>query len=92
MDPVDLGRVVDTGASLERTDPGESAIAPGHPLGATGTIRLTELPHERERTGGRVRPQVMCEAVVRPMRPSSSGLADHLDRLQGQGQFDQIPG
>ena len=37
------------------------AIALGHPLGATGSILMTKLVHELQRTGGRFGLQTMCE-------------------------------
>jgi acetyl-CoA C-acetyltransferase len=59
--PVPLAWSKDTGASLEKTNPNGGAIALGHPLGATGSILMTKLLHELERTGGRYGLQTMCE-------------------------------
>src|SRR6202035_4085704 len=59
--PVLIAWSADTGASLEKTNPNGGAIAPGHPLGATGAILMTKLLHELERTGGRYGLQTMCE-------------------------------
>jgi acetyl-CoA C-acetyltransferase len=59
--PVPLAWAKETGASLERTNPNGGAIALGHPLGATGSILMTKLVHELERTGGRYGLQTMCE-------------------------------
>jgi acetyl-CoA C-acetyltransferase len=59
--PVPLAWANDTGASLEKTNPNGGAIALGHPLGATGSILMTKLLHELERTGGRYGLQTMCE-------------------------------
>jgi acetyl-CoA C-acetyltransferase len=59
--PVPLAWAKDTGASLEKTNPNGGAIALGHPLGATGSILMTKLLHELERTGGRYGLQTMCE-------------------------------
>ena len=59
--PVLLAWSADTGASLEKTNPNGGAIALGHPLGATGSILMTKLLHELERTGGRYGLQTMCE-------------------------------
>ena len=59
--PVPLAWAKDTGASLEKTNPNGGAIALGHPLGATGSILMTKLVHELERTGGRYGLQTMCE-------------------------------
>jgi acetyl-CoA C-acetyltransferase len=59
--PVLLAWSADTGASLEKTNPNGGAIALGHPLGATGSILMTKLVHELERTGGRYGLQAMCE-------------------------------
>jgi acetyl-CoA C-acetyltransferase len=59
--PVPLAWARDTGASLEKTNPNGGAIALGHPLGATGSILMTKLLHELERTGGRYGLQTMCE-------------------------------
>jgi acetyl-CoA C-acetyltransferase len=59
--PVPLAWARDTGASLDKTNPNGGAIALGHPLGATGSILMTKLLHELERTGGRYGLQTMCE-------------------------------
>jgi acetyl-CoA C-acetyltransferase len=59
--PVPLAWSKDTGASLDKTNPNGGAIALGHPLGATGSILMTKLLHELERTGGRYGLQTMCE-------------------------------
>jgi acetyl-CoA C-acetyltransferase len=59
--PVLLAWSADTGASLEKANPGGGAIALGHPLGATGAILMTKLLHELERSGGRYGLQTMCE-------------------------------
>ena len=59
--PVPLAWAKETGASLEKTNPNGGAIARGHPLGATGSILMTKLLHELERTGGRYGLQTMCE-------------------------------
>ena len=59
--PVLLAWSADTGASLAKTNPNGGAIALGHPLGATGSILMTKLVHELERTGGRYGLQAMCE-------------------------------
>jgi acetyl-CoA C-acetyltransferase len=59
--PVPLAWAKDTGASLEKTNPNGGAIALGHPLGATGSILMTKLLHELERSGGRYGLQTMCE-------------------------------
>ena len=59
--PVLLAWSQDTGASLDRANPNGGAIALGHPLGATGSILMTKLVHELQRTGGRFGLQTMCE-------------------------------
>ena len=59
--PVLLAWSADTGASLDKTNPNGGAIALGHPLGGTGSILMTKLLHELERTGGRYGLQAMCE-------------------------------
>jgi acetyl-CoA C-acetyltransferase len=59
--PVPLAWAKETGASLEKTNPNGGAIALGHPLGATGSVLMTKLLHELERTGGRYGLQTMCE-------------------------------
>ncbi len=59
--PVLIAWSAETGASLEKTNPNGGAIALGHPLGATGSILMTKLLHELERTGGRYGLQTMCE-------------------------------
>jgi acetyl-CoA acetyltransferase family protein len=43
-----------------KVNPNGGAQAHGHPLGATGTILMTKLLHELERTGGRYGLQTMC--------------------------------
>jgi acetyl-CoA acetyltransferase family protein len=48
------------GAEMQRVNPNGGAIALGHPLGATGTILMTKLVHELERTGSRYGLQTMC--------------------------------
>jgi acetyl-CoA C-acetyltransferase len=50
----------ETGASWEDTNVNGGAIAHGHPLGATGTMLLTKLAHELERTGGQYALSAMC--------------------------------
>jgi acetyl-CoA acyltransferase len=45
---------------MERVNPNGGAIALGHPLGATGTVLMTKLVHELERSGGRYGLQTMC--------------------------------
>jgi acetyl-CoA C-acetyltransferase len=59
--PVPLAWAKEVGASLDKTNPNGGAIALGHPLGATGSILMTKLVHELERTGGRYGMQTMCE-------------------------------
>ena len=59
--PVLIAWSADTGASLAKTNPNGGAIALGHPLGGTGSILMTKLLHELERTGGRYGLQAMCE-------------------------------
>ena len=59
--PVVLAWSEELGAPLERTNPNGGAIALGHPLGATGSILMTKLVYELERTGGRFGLQAMCE-------------------------------
>ena len=59
--PVLIAWSADTGASLAKTNPNGGAIALGHPLGGTGSILMTKLVHELERTGGRYGLQAMCE-------------------------------
>ena len=59
--PVVLAWSEELGAPLERTNPNGGAIALGHPLGATGSILMTKLVYELQRTGGRFGLQTMCE-------------------------------
>jgi acetyl-CoA C-acetyltransferase len=59
--PVVLAWSDELEAPLERTNPNGGAIALGHPLGATGSILMTKLVHELERSGGRFGLQTMCE-------------------------------
>jgi acetyl-CoA C-acetyltransferase len=48
------------GADPERVNVNGGAIALGHPLGATGTILLTKVINELERSGGRYGLVTMC--------------------------------
>jgi acetyl-CoA C-acetyltransferase len=50
----------ETGASWEDTNVNGGAIAHGHPLGATGSMLLTKLAHELERTGQDYALSAMC--------------------------------
>jgi acetyl-CoA C-acetyltransferase len=50
----------ETGASWEDTNVNGGAIAHGHPLGATGSMLITKLAHELERTGQRYGLSTMC--------------------------------
>src|SRR2546429_7198353 len=59
--PVLLAWSQDTGASLDRANPNGGALAPGHPLRATGSILMTNLLHELWRIGGPVGLQTLCE-------------------------------
>ncbi|MDA0635029.1 acetyl-CoA C-acetyltransferase [Nonomuraea sp. MCN248] len=59
--PVPLAWIKELGADPARVNPNGGAIALGHPLGATGTILMTKLLNELERTGGRYGLQTMCE-------------------------------
>jgi len=59
--PVVLAWLKEIGADPAKTNPNGGAIALGHPLGATGSILMTKLLHELERTGGRFGLQTMCE-------------------------------
>ncbi|MBB4934059.1 acetyl-CoA C-acetyltransferase [Lipingzhangella halophila] len=59
--PVPLAWIEELGADPATTNPNGGAIALGHPLGATGSVLLTKLVHELERSGGRYGLQTMCE-------------------------------
>ncbi|MFG1941653.1 acetyl-CoA C-acetyltransferase [Nonomuraea sp. NPDC048826] len=59
--PVPLAWIKELGADPARVNSNGGAIALGHPLGATGTILMTKLLNELERTGGRYGLQTMCE-------------------------------
>jgi acetyl-CoA acetyltransferase family protein len=48
------------GAPLDLLNVQGGAIEHGHPLGATGAVPMTKLPHILERTGGRYGLQAMC--------------------------------
>lgn len=50
----------ETGASWEETNVNGGAIAHGHPLGATGSMLLTKLAHELQRTGQDYALSTMC--------------------------------
>ena len=84
--PVPLAWAKETGASLEKTNPNGGAIALGHPLGATGSLLMTKLLHELERTGGTVRPA----DHVRGRRPGKRH--DHRARLRHRRQALAGPG
>ncbi len=43
-----------------KTNPNGGAIALGHPVGATGSVIITKLLHELQRTGGRYGMATMC--------------------------------
>jgi len=45
---------------IAKVNPNGGAIALGHPLGATGTILMTRMLHELERSGKRFGLQTMC--------------------------------
>ena len=45
---------------MDKVNPNGGAIALGHPLGATGSILMTKMVHELERTGKRYGLQTMC--------------------------------
>ncbi|WP_449062931.1 acetyl-CoA C-acetyltransferase [Planomonospora algeriensis] len=59
--PVPLAWLKEIGADPAKVNPNGGAIALGHPLGGTGSILMTKLLHELERTGGRYGLQTMCE-------------------------------
>ncbi|MBB5999196.1 acetyl-CoA C-acetyltransferase [Streptomonospora salina] len=59
--PVPLAWQQELGADPATTNPNGGAIALGHPLGATGSVLMTKLVHELERSGGRYGLQTMCE-------------------------------
>ncbi|MGD9796286.1 MAG: acetyl-CoA C-acyltransferase, partial [Acidimicrobiia bacterium] len=50
----------ETGADLDKTNVNGGAIAVGHPLGASGTLLITRVLHELERSGGRYALISMC--------------------------------
>jgi acetyl-CoA C-acetyltransferase len=50
----------ETGVDLDKVNVNGGAIALGHPLGATGTILITKLLNELERTDGRYGLVTMC--------------------------------
>jgi acetyl-CoA C-acetyltransferase len=60
FDSVVLAWAKETGADLDRTNVNGGAIAVGHPLGASGTLLVTRVLHELERTGGRYALISMC--------------------------------
>ncbi|TAL65619.1 MAG: acetyl-CoA C-acyltransferase [Legionella sp.] len=55
-----LAVIAEMGLSREKVNPLGGAIALGHPLGATGTIRTATLLHGLRRTGGRYGMVTMC--------------------------------
>ncbi len=59
--PVPLAWIEELGADPATTNPNGGAIALGHPLGATGSVLMTKLVHELQRSGGRYGLQTMCE-------------------------------
>ena len=48
------------GADMDKVNVNGGAIALGHPLGATGTLLITKLVYELERSGGRYGMVTMC--------------------------------
>ena len=48
------------GFDPDKTNPNGSGISLGHPIGATGTILVTKLVYELQRTGGRYGLATMC--------------------------------
>ncbi|QRN80901.1 MAG: acetyl-CoA C-acetyltransferase [Nocardiopsis sp. BM-2018] len=59
--PVPMSWIDELGADPAKVNPNGGAIALGHPLGATGSVLMTTLVNELERTGGRYGLQTMCE-------------------------------
>ncbi|MDR2188581.1 MAG: acetyl-CoA C-acyltransferase [Azonexus sp.] len=55
-----LAVIQELGLNPERINPLGGAIALGHPLGATGAIRIATLAHGLQRTGGRYGMVSMC--------------------------------
>jgi acetyl-CoA acyltransferase len=48
------------GINPDKVNPLGGAIALGHPLGATGAIRIATVAHGLQRTGGRYGMVTMC--------------------------------
>jgi acetyl-CoA acyltransferase len=61
MSPVTDAWAADTGADLAKTNVNGSAIAIGHPLGASGARIMTTLVNALHQRGGRYGLQTMCE-------------------------------
>ncbi|MFJ7308893.1 thiolase family protein [Peribacillus frigoritolerans] len=61
--PVPMAWLVDTKANPRKLNVNGSAIALGHPLGASGARVMITLMHELERTGGRYGLQAICEGA-----------------------------
>ncbi|WP_017585591.1 acetyl-CoA C-acetyltransferase [Nocardiopsis ganjiahuensis] len=59
--PVPMSWIDELGADPAKVNPNGGAIALGHPLGATGSVLMTKLVNELQRTGGRYGLQTMCE-------------------------------
>ena len=64
----------ETGASWEDTNVNGGAIAHGHPLGATGSMLMTKLAHELQRTGKDYALSTMCIGF-------GQGIATILERM-----------
>jgi acetyl-CoA acyltransferase len=59
--PVPLAWLAETGADPQRVNPLGGAIALGHPLGASGAVRMTRMVHHMRDNGIRYGLQTMCE-------------------------------
>ena len=55
-----LAVIQELGLNPEKINPLGGAIALGHPLGATGAIRIATVVHGLKRTGGRYGMVTMC--------------------------------
>lgn len=57
-----LACIGELGLDINKVNPNGGAIAMGHPIGATGSILLTKLVHELERTGKKYGLVTLCIA------------------------------
>ncbi|MGM0901220.1 MAG: thiolase family protein [Bacillota bacterium] len=70
-----LACIQELGLDIDKVNPNGGAIAMGHPIGATGSILLTKLVHELERTGKKYGLVTLCIA-------GGMGIATIIENMQ----------